>query len=491
MKPEGGAAPGSFPRRFGIASAVLLLAGCTTVGPDYVEPKFASPAAWQRVDPAGATSTPTSLADLTRWWTLLDDPLLSELIDQALAANTDVRTAQARLREARARRALAQAGLYPTVTGSASASRTNGSAETGSGATFELYRAGFDANWEADIFGGRRRAIEAAQADTESSAANLEATRVTLAAEVALNYVDIRQFQVLLEVARRNLETQTETWQLTDWRMQAGLASALEYEQARTALEQTRAQIPSLESQIAQAQDRIIALLAAMPGTLPPALVAAGPLPEARERVAVGIPADVLRQRPDVRAAERRLAAETARIGEVSATRYPDLTLSGSIGLEALRFSALGNSTALASSLLAGVSGVLFDGGRIRGRVEIQESLRDQALIAYEAAIIAALQEVESALAALQHSNTRQQVLRAAVASARNAALYALQRYRSGIVDFQAVLDTQRTVLVVEETFAAAQASNVSALIRLYKALGGGWTPAPSPTPEPQSNARS
>lgn len=458
----------------------LALAGCAAVGPDYVEPKLAPPAAWQRVDPAGTTSTPASLADLTRWWTTLDDPQLSELIEQALAANPDVRTAQARLREARARRALAQANLAPTVTGSASATRNNGSAETGSGNTYELYRAGFDANWEADIFGGRRRAIEAAQADLESSAASLEATRVTLAAEVALNYVDVRQFQVLLEVARRNLATQAETWQLTDWRTQAGLGSALESEQARTALEQTRALIPNLESQLAQAQDRIVALLATTPGALPPGLVAAGALPVARDRVAVGIPADVLRQRPDVHAAERRLAAETARIGEVTATRYPDFTLSGSIGLEALTFSALGNSAALAKSLAAGVSGVLFDGGRTRSRIEIQESLRDQALIAYEAAIIAAIQEVESALAALQHSNTRQQVLRDAVESARNAALYALQRYRSGIVDFQAVLDTQRTVLVVEESLAAAQANNATALIQLYKALGGGWTPVSS-----------
>ncbi|RPI45345.1 MAG: efflux transporter outer membrane subunit [Betaproteobacteria bacterium] len=477
------------PRGTGTASLALALAGCVTVGPDYVEPKLAAPAAWQRIDPSAVTSTAATLTDLTRWWAFLDDPLLSTLIEQALVANTDVRTAQARLREARARRALAQADLAPTVRGSASAARNNGSAETGSGATFEIYQAGLDANWEADIFGGRRRAIEAAQADVESSASILQGTRVSLAAEVALNYIDIRQFQALLEVARRNLETQTETWQLTDWRTQAGLSSALELEQARTALEQTRAQIPLLESQLAQAQDRMTTLLATTPGTLPPALIEAGPLPSARDRVAVGIPADVLRQRPDVRAAERRLAAETARIGEIAATRYPDFTLSGSIGLEALSFSALGNSAALASSLLAGVSGVLFDGGRIRSRVEAQESLRDQALIAYEAAVIAALQEVESALAVLRHSHTRQQVLRDAVEAARNAALYALQRYRSGIVDFQAVLDTQRTVLLVEETYTAAQANNVSSLIRLYKALGGGWTPTgmqntPSPAGE-------
>lgn len=464
-------------RRIAAAGSFVLLAGCTAVGPEYVEPVVAAPAAWQRVDPTETSSRPSPPDDLTRWWTLLGDPLLAELVEQALAANTDVRIAQARLREARARRSLAQADLLPTVTGAASAARANGSAETGSGATRELYRAGFDAAWEADIFGGRRRAIEAAQADIESSAASLAATRVSLGAEMALNYIDVRNFQALLAIARRNLETQAETWQLTEWRAQAGLGSALESEQARAALEQTRAQIPNLASQLAQAQDRIAVLLARTTGALPPALLASRALPVPLERVAVGIPADVLRQRPDVRAAERRLAAETARIGAVAATRYPDFTLSGSIGLEALRLSALGNSAALASSLLAGVSGIVFDGGRIRSRVEVQESLRDQALVGYEAAVIAAIQEVESALAALQHGNTRQQVLRDAVEAARNASLYALQRYRTGIVDFQSVLDTQRTVLLVEEAFATAQSSHVAALIRLYKALGGGWTP--------------
>jgi NodT family efflux transporter outer membrane factor (OMF) lipoprotein len=463
-----------------IATTALLLgiAGCTTVGPDYVEPRVDPPGAWQRADPSRATSDPVALADITRWWALLDDPLLASLVEQALTASTDVRTAQARLREARARRALARADLLPTVTGSATVSRSNGSEETGSGATFELYRAGFDATWEADLFGGRRRAIEAGEADVAVSAANLETTRVSLAAEVALNYIDVRQFQALLDVARRNLETQAETWQLTDWRTQAGLSSALESEQARTALEQTRAQIPNLENQVAQAQDRIAVLLAATTGALPPDLVQSGALPAPRDRVAIGIPADVLRQRPDVRAAERRLAAETARIGEVAATRYPDLTLSGSIGLEALTFGALGNSGAVASSLLAGISGVLFDGGRISSRIEIQESVRDQAQIAYEAAIIAAIQEVESALAALRHGHARVAVLRDAVEAARNASLYALHRYRSGVVDFQAVLDTQRQVLVVEETYTVAQANTVAALIRLYKALGGGWNPA-------------
>lgn len=458
--------------------AVVLLGGCTTVGPNYVEPQAATPASWHRIDSATNTSTASRPGDLAQWWTALDDPVLSDLVTRALTVNTDLRTAQARLREVRARRDLAQANLAPTIGGSANASRNRSSEEAGSGRTTELYRAGLDASWEADFFGGRRRSIEAAQADFEASAANLQSTQVSLVAEVALNYIDTRAYQTRLEVARRNLAAQAEISQLTDWRVQAGLISALEAEQARATLEQTRALIPALESLLAQAQDRIAVLLATSTGALPATLFQSAAIPSTPERVAAGIPADVLRQRPDVQAAERRLAAETARIGQTAAARYPDLTLSGTIGLEALTLGALGSSTALAHSIVAGVSGVLFDGGRIARQVESQEAVRDQAELAYEKAVLTALQEVESALAAVQQTRARHRILGDAVSAARNAALYATQRYRSGIVDFQAVLDTQRTVLSVEEALVTSRADATAAIVRLYKALGGGWTSA-------------
>lgn len=466
--------------------AVALLAGCATVGPDYVEPQAATPGAWHRIDSATNTSTSARPGDLAQWWTGLGDPVLSELITRALGANSDLRTAQARLREVRARRDLAQANLAPSIGGFANASRNRSSEEAGSGRTTELYRAGLDASWEADLFGGRRRGIEAAQADLEASAANLQSTQVSLVAEAALNYIDTRAYQTRLTVARRNLDAQAEISQLTDWRSQAGLVSALEAEQARATLEQTRALVPALESLLAQAQDRIALLLATSTGALPATLFQPAAIPSPPARVAAGIPADVLRQRPDVQAAERRLAAESARIGQTAAARYPDLTLSGSIGLEALTLGALGSTTALAHSIVAGVSGVLFDGGRIARQVEAQEAVRDQAEIAYEKAVLTALQEVESALAAVQHTRARQGILGDAVSAARNAALYATQRYRSGIVDFQAVLDTQRTVLSVEDALATARADATAAVVRLYKALGGGWSPA---VPQPRNDA--
>lgn len=466
-------------RRLRICLPALALAGCASVGPDYVAPRVDAPVAWHRADAATMPDAPFVAADLARWWSTLGDPLLSDLVGRALAANTDLRSALARLREVRARRDLAQADLAPTLGASTRASRTGSSEEAGTGRTTEFYRAGLDASWEADLFGGRRRGIEAAQADLDASAASLEAAQVSVVAEVALDYVDVRAYQTRLAVARRNLAAQAEIAQLTAWRAQAGLVSALESEQARTILEQTRAQVPALESLLAQSQDRLAVLLGMSTAELAALVAAPAAVPVAPERIVVGIPADILRQRPDVRAAERRLAAETARIGRAEAARYPDLTLSGSIGVEALTLGTLTASKAIASVLAASISGVLFDGGRISHQVEGQQAVRDQADLAYRKAVLTALQEVESALASVRHARERQRILADAADAARNAALYATQRYRSGIVDFQAVLDTQRTLLGVEDGLATARADATTAVVRLYKALGGGWTPAP------------
>jgi outer membrane protein, multidrug efflux system len=459
--------------------AVLVLAvlatACASVGPDYAAPEVDAPPAWQRA--AGETGL-AERDDLSRWWERLEDPVLSSLVEDSLAGSLELRSAQARLRQARALRAIAGADRFPTVSAFATASRARGSEQTiGGGRTRELYSAGFDASWEPDIFGGVRRGMEAAQADLEASQADLQSTRVSLVAEVALNYVEVRAFQARLAIAQANLASQSETFQLTDWRAQAGLAGALDVEQARAQLEQTRAQIPALETSLAQAEHRVAVLLGRAPGTLRERLAVRGPIPAPPQRVAVGIPADTLRQRPDVRAAERSLAAETARIGQAQAARYPGLRLTGSIGVEALSAGALGASGAAASSLAASVAAVLFDGGRMRQQVEAQGAVAEQALVGYEAAILAALEEVENALVGLSNSQRRAGALRAAVEAARNAALLARQRYASGLIDFLTLLDAERTLLTIEDSLAATQAQSASALIQLYKALGGGWTP--------------
>ncbi len=461
-----------------LALAGLGLTGCVTVGPDYTPAAPDAPAGWSRLDtsaqPVVRAETP---GDLGQWWQTLDDPLLSGLVAEAQQASPDLRSAQARLREARGRRTVAAAGRLPSVTASGSASRTESSEESGSGTTRNFYSAGLDASWELDVFGGVRRGVEAAEADLDTSRANLDATRVSLAAEVALNYVEVRALQTRLGIARANLASQSETLQLTDWRAQAGLVSSQDVEQARSNREQTRAQIPTLETSLAEAEHRLDLLLGKAPGALHARLAPPGTLPVVPPQIAVGIPADTLRQRPDVRAAERKLAAETARVGVAEAARYPSFKLSGSIGLEALTLGALGNGGAATSSLLAGITGPVFNAGRLRAQVEIQDAVREQAQVAYEQAVLTALQDVENALVALARNREREQALSSAVDSARNAAEFARQRYSAGLIDFQSVLDTERSLLSFEDSLASTRADGVSALIRLYKALGGGWSP--------------
>ena len=458
-----------------VALIALGLVGCAAVGPDYRAPASAVPADWNRIDaPLVHAAAP---GDLSHWWRGLNDPLLSELVEQALLASPDLRSAQARLREARARRAVAAAGRLPSVTGSGSARRSESSAESGSGATRNLFSAGLDASWELDVFGGIRRGIEAAEADLQSSQASLHDTQVSLAAEVALNYVEVRAFQTRLGIARDNLASQSETLQLTGWRAQAGLVSSQDVEQARSNREQTRAQIPALETSLAESEHGLDILLGSSPGTLHARLAAPGELPAVPAQIAVGIPADALRQRPDVRVAERRLAAETARVGVAEAARYPSFSLSGSIGLEALTFGALGSGDAATSSLFAGITGPIFDAGRRRAQVDVQDAVREQVQVTYEQAVLTALQEVENALVALARNRERVEALANAAESARNAAQMAQQRYSAGLIDFQSVLDTQRSVLSAEDSLASSRADSVLALIRLYKALGGGWSP--------------
>ncbi|HEX7971234.1 MAG TPA: efflux transporter outer membrane subunit [Thiobacillus sp.] len=464
--------------------AGLVLTGCATVGPDYRTPMPAVPAGWNRID---AAASPVIFAavpgDLSPWWQRLNDPLLSQLVDEALLASPDLHLAQARLREARARREVAAAGRFPSVTASGTASRSRSSEELGSGATRNLFSAGFDASWELDVFGGVRRGVEAAEADLASSGASLDNARVSLVAEVALNYVDVRAFQIRLGIARDNLDTQSETLQLTEWRAQAGLVSSQDVEQARSNREQTRAQIPSLETSLAEAEHRLDILLGQAPGTLHARLAAAGGLPAVPAQIAVGIPAHALRQRPDVRAAERKLAAETARVGVAKAARYPAFNLSGSIGVDALTLGALNHGGAATSSLLAGVTAPIFDAGRLRSQVDIQEAVREQAQVSYEQSVLSALQDVENALVALARSREREQALANADEAARNAALLARQRYSAGLIDFQSVLDTERSVLSVADSLASTRADGVLALISLYKALGGGWSPQAATPP--------
>jgi len=450
----------------------LLLSGCIAVGPDYQPPEPTVPAQWQGAAASGAQDA----AVLAQWWRQFDDPVLDGLIDDALAANTDLKTAQAQLRQARAQRNLVRAGLGPTVTVSGSAARNNSSGETGGGTRSELYGAGFDASWEPDVFGGVRRSLEAANANLQASEESLRDTRVSLVAEVALNYVELRTAEQRLAIAEDSLAEQYETYALTRWRWQAGLVSELDAIQARTLLDQTRAALPTLRTAIVEARYRLAILLGLAPGALDARLQSTGTVPVAAENITVGIPADTLRQRPDVRAAERRLAAQTAQLGAAEAARYPSFKLSGSVGVEALALHRLWSGNASRNSLLAGITAPIFDSGSIRSNIAVQDALLEQARLGYESAVLTALQDVENALISLTNTRQRQEDLAQAEASAKLAWQLAQQQYAAGLADFQSVLDTQRTLLNVEDQLSNSSGEYSSAQIQLYKALGGGWT---------------
>ena len=302
--------------------AIAALAGCAAAGPDYIPPQTTRFATWNTPLQGGITVS-TDPRNLAAWWTTLNDPELSRLIDRAAAGNLDLKKAAARIREARARRGLSKAGLYPTLDASGSATRSRGSADMGPTATTDLFSAGLDASWEIDLFGGVRRSVEAAEADLQAAGEDLHDTLVSLLAEVGLNYVDLRTAQARLTVTETSLKSLEETQSLAKWRSQAGLGDELAVEQARYNLESARSQIPTLLTAIAEAQNRLAVLLGETPGAVHAELSKPEPLPSLPPEVAIGVPADLLRQRPDVRRAERQLAAQTARIGVATGGTLP------------------------------------------------------------------------------------------------------------------------------------------------------------------------
>jgi len=465
---------GVWPRLVALSLAAAL-AGCASLpARTAAPPDAAPPARWSQ---GGASGPATSLAS---WWRRFDDPLLDALVVRALDANPTVRGAQAALRQARAVRDVQAAGLWPGLDASASAQRTT----TGTSVATSSFRAGFDASWEPDVFGARRSALRASQADARASAASLAGTRVSVAAEVAVEYLTLRAFQARLEIARRNLASQQETLQITDWRVQAGLITSLELAQARTAVAQAQAQLPSLETSAAQARHALAVLTGQAPDAMQAELEAVTAVPAAPPDLALSIPAETLRQRPDVRAAEQQVRAALARLSQAEAAAYPTFNLGGSVGLSALTVGALGDGASVVTSLLGAISVPLFHAGAIRAQVRSQDAALEQARAAYQAVVLTALQDVEDALVALRGDRERLVHLKAASQFAEQAALLARQRYGSGLVDFQTVLETQRALLTTQDGLASTQAELSAGHVRLYKALGGGWRPDAAP-PDP------
>ena len=457
-------------RRFAAPLCILSLAACT-VGPNYRPPPPASLSVPDTYYRRAAEAAP---ADLARWWERFDDPLLTRLIDEATAGNLDLAAASARLTQARESLVQARAGLVPTVTGSASAGRT-----VGAGNDRNSFSLGADAAWEADLFGRIRRGIEAARADAEVSWYDREALRVAIAAEVATNYVDARLAQEQLAIARDTLAIADDNLQIATWRRQAGLVSSLDVEQARAARAQNAASIPNIENGFASATYRIAVLTGRAPGALTDELSAKKPIPKGPQDVAIGIPADTLRQRPDVRAAERGLAAATARIGVAEAQLLPDLRLSGNIGTSAGSIGGLFN--AITGGIFSSLSQTLFDGGRLRSQVRSQRAATEAALATYHQSVLTSLEDVENALNALRAARLREAQFAIALEAASNSALLARTQYRSGLTDFQQLLTVESSLLSARDGVAASRGDEALALVQLYRALGGGWDSTAAP----------
>lgn len=455
-------------RSFLLLALTAALAACSTPSapPDTAVVVPDLPASWHAPSPA---DTPADTLSGTAWKGFAD-PLLPQLVDEALAANLDLRSAAAALARARALRDLAAASQGLQLGSGASAARNRNAA--GSGNTLRL---GLDASWEADVFGANAAATAAAQADADAAAATLRATRLQVAAETALAYVQWQGVRQQLRVAEASLASQQQTLALVQARLKAGLAGTLELETATATLEQTGARVPALRQTLTQAEHALAVLLGLPPAALGPRLAAAPlSLPLVPELPAVGVPAQLLQRRPDLRAAERKAASALATLSQQQAARKPGFTLSGSLALQAATLSGLGGSGALLAGVASAVNWTLLDGGAGEARVAAQQAALDSARITWQAAVLAALQDVEDSLSALATGRERVVALLRASASADEALALARHRWQAGLVDYGTLLDAERTALSAADSLASARTDAASSHIRLLKALGGG-----------------
>lgn len=449
---------------------IAALGGGCGVRRPYVAPVPLTPPAW--VEPAPQSA---ELEALSRWWESFGDDQMTSLVRRGIERNLDVRTALSRLREARASVSSARASLQPTVDASA-AVRASGLNNGDSPAiTSRSYSLGLDAAWELDVFGGIRSGIDSATATAEAREADLQDVLVSLSAEIALDYVDIRSLQQRLEIARANVSLQEETLDLTRFRLQAGLATDLDVQQALSNVESTRAQIASLESQAAQAMHALSILLGQTPAALDAELATPASIPVAPIAVAIGVPAETLRRRPDVRSAERQFAAQFAQVNVARADLYPSFRLIGSIGLESISLFKVLTPGSFVWNGSPSVSTRLFNRTQLRQNLVIQTERQEQAARAYETRVLGALQDVEDSLTSLAQEQIRRDHLAAAANAAQQSADLSLQLYNAGLRDFREVLDAQRSLLSLQDSLASSGASVSTDLIRLYKALGGGW----------------
>jgi NodT family efflux transporter outer membrane factor (OMF) lipoprotein len=500
----------------------LLLSGCR-VGPDYHPPEQPMPAAWRpatrpSTQPTTLPSVPTTqAAPVTDWWHTFRDPDLDWLIDHAVQSNLDLQLAEARVREARYERAVVAGQTSPALaantsythlrisknglplptgsgggntqlsTGQISAASSSGgstdAASTGSeksgglgiGPDIDLYQVGFDATWELDVFGRFRREVETANDLLQAGIESRRDVLVTLMAEVARNYIELRGEQTQLKIARDNLASQKQSLDLTQQRRQAGLTNDLDVARAESQVALTASEAPRLIAQIEQSRHRLAVLLGMDPAALSQRLSQSAAIPDPPEIVPVGLPSELLRRRPDIRQAERQLAAATARVGVATSDLYPRFSLTGSFGLQSERPKDLLDWDSHFYNIGPAVNWPIFQGNRVRSNIKVQDARRRQALIQYHQAVLTALRETDDALSAFTHEQLRRKQLEKSLTAEKHAVSVAQQLYSQGLTDFLSVLDAQRSLFSIQQTLAQSDQAVSTDLVALYKALGGGW----------------
>jgi NodT family efflux transporter outer membrane factor (OMF) lipoprotein len=491
-------------RSLATLAGAALLAGCT-VGPNYKEPEmkvpgdygnYATPAATvapatQPAPAAAATqpSTRPALPVTNAWWNTFNDPMLDRLIEEAAAQSLPLRAAAARVVQARALRGVAAAAWWPTVDGSGSYTRSKGSKTvnrggisvgpggtvSGAGAETDFWQAGFDASWEIDVFGGIRRSVEAATADVEATIADRNDVLLTLLGDVARNYMELRGAQREVAIAQENVVAQRQTLELTRAKLAAGLTSDLDVARSEAQVTATESTIPRLQAAVAQSIHQLSILLAKAPNELETELGQPQPIPLPPPQVPMGLPRDLLRRRPDIRRAERNLAAATARVGVATAQLYPRFTLSGSLGQQSTKFTNLFDSASTFWSLGPGFTVPIFNAGSIRSNIAAEKAFAEESLANYQQTVLNALAEVEDTLVAYQKEFVRRESLAASVAANQRAVSLSQQLYQRGLTNFLDVLDSQRALFTSQDALAQSDAQVSANAVALLKALGGGW----------------
>jgi multidrug efflux system outer membrane protein len=500
------------------------------VGPNYAPPQVKVQPAFTEAGAPGAPTTQPSVTtnrpvEITQWWATFQDPELESLVDRAVKGNFNLRQAESRIRQARFQEGVAGATLYPTINtnggyqraygsknlsiaslfggGSSSGGTRGAAAQNGSnniarpedsinetptggppsplgsgglpGTITDLYEAGFDATWEIDVFGGQRRGIEAANDDMQAAVEDRRDALVSLIAEVARNYVQLRGEQRQYDIARQNLAAQQDELKLTESKFRAGFVTQLDVARQATQVATTAATLPALEANIRVSIHALGVLLGQDPDGLEAELVTAAPIPPVPPEVPIGLPSDLLRRRPDIRRAERQIAAATARIGQATADLYPKFSITGTMGFDTSAIKHIADWNSRYYALSPGIDWNIFDARRVRNNIDVQKEQQRQAMSNYQQTVLSALQDVEDSLTRYRTEQLRRRSLADAVDASRQAVSLAKQQYDQGVVDFTTVLDAERNEFGTEDSLAQSDAAISTDLVSVYKALGGGW----------------